>query len=85
VSAFADGFHSIPRWRSRVSRACRSVPMRIDWLSGMGSPPWEERMFRAYVLAGLIEEGPEVGRVTGNINCQERLGGMLRYYYRQAA
>jgi putative transposase len=33
----------------------------------------------------LIEAGPEVGRVTGNLNCRERLGGMLRYYYRAAA
>ena len=33
----------------------------------------------------LIEAGPEVGRVTGNVNCRERLGGMLRYYYRAAA
>ena len=33
----------------------------------------------------LIEAGPEVGRVTGNVNCRERLGGMLGYYYRAAA
>ena len=33
----------------------------------------------------LIEAGPEVGRVTGKVNCRERLGGMLRYYYRAAA
>jgi transposase InsO family protein len=33
----------------------------------------------------LIEAGPEVGRATGNLACRERLGGMLRYYYRQSA
>jgi putative transposase len=33
----------------------------------------------------LIEAGPEVVRLTGDVNCRERLGGMLRYYYRQAA
>ncbi len=33
----------------------------------------------------LIEPGPTVGNTTGEINCRERLGGMLRYYYRQAA
>ena len=33
----------------------------------------------------LIEPGEEVGRTTGKVACQERLGGILRYYYRQAA
>src|SRR5208282_1353494 len=27
----------------------------------------------------------EVGRTTGDIQCRERLGGILRYYHRQAA
>ena len=33
----------------------------------------------------LIEPGEEVGRTTGEVVCRERLGGILRYYYRQAA
>jgi transposase InsO family protein len=33
----------------------------------------------------LIEPGEEVGRTTGAVQCRERLGGVLRYYYRQAA
>jgi hypothetical protein len=33
----------------------------------------------------LIEPGEEVGRKTGDIQCREHLGGLLRYYYRQAA
>jgi transposase InsO family protein len=33
----------------------------------------------------LIEPGPEVGRTEGEEACRERLGGLLRYYYRQAA
>jgi len=33
----------------------------------------------------LIEPENEVGRLEGNITCRNRLGGMLRYYYRQAA
>jgi len=33
----------------------------------------------------LIEPGEEVGRTAGEVVCRERLGGMLRYYYRQAA
>ncbi len=33
----------------------------------------------------IIEPGEEVGRRSGQIATRERLGGMLRYYYRQAA
>ena len=33
----------------------------------------------------IIEPGDEVGQVVGNIECRERLSGMLRYYYRDAA
>ena len=33
----------------------------------------------------LIDPGAEVGTETGTIQCRERLGGMLRYYYRDAA
>ena len=33
----------------------------------------------------LLQPGNEVGRIAGDVACRERLGGMLRYYYRQAA
>jgi transposase InsO family protein len=33
----------------------------------------------------IIEPGDEVGRDEGEIRCRERLGGLLRYYYRDAA
>ena len=33
----------------------------------------------------LIDPGEEAGRVGGAVQCRERLGGMLRYYYRTAA
>ena len=33
----------------------------------------------------LIEEEEEIGRQEGEIHCRERLGGLLRYYYREAA
>ena len=33
----------------------------------------------------LIDPGEEVGRTSGAIQCRERLGGMLLYYYRDAA
>lgn len=33
----------------------------------------------------LIDAGQEVGCVAGTIQCREHLGGLLRYYYRDAA
>src|SRR5262249_14643732 len=33
----------------------------------------------------ILEPGPEVGRKAGVIVCRERLGGLLKYYHRQAA
>ena len=30
----------------------------------------------------IIEPGDEVGREDGEIKCRERLGGLLRYYFR---
>jgi transposase InsO family protein len=33
----------------------------------------------------IIEASDEVGQVAGKIECRERLGGLLRYYYREAA
>jgi putative transposase len=33
----------------------------------------------------IIEPSEEVGQHDGEIECRERLGGLLRYYYRAAA
>ncbi len=33
----------------------------------------------------LIRPGNEVGQVVGQIECRQRLGGLLKYYYRDAA
>jgi putative transposase len=33
----------------------------------------------------IIEPGDEVGAAAGKIECRERLGGLLNYYYRDAA
>ena len=33
----------------------------------------------------IIEPGDEVGSIAGKIECRERLGGILQYYYRDAA
>ena len=33
----------------------------------------------------LIDPGENVGRIGGDVECRERLGGILRYYHRKAA
>jgi hypothetical protein len=33
----------------------------------------------------IIEPGDEVGQIGGNIESREQLGGILKYYYRDAA
>ena len=33
----------------------------------------------------LVAAGEEAGQTTGKVRCHERLGGLLRYYYRDAA
>ena len=33
----------------------------------------------------LIDPKPNVGEANGEIECHERLGGVLRYYYRHTA
>jgi putative transposase len=33
----------------------------------------------------IIDPGDEVGEEVGDVRCRERLGGMLRYYHREAA
>ncbi|MCA9041200.1 MAG: hypothetical protein KDA65_12680 [Planctomycetaceae bacterium] len=33
----------------------------------------------------LIEPGEDVEAIAGKIECRERLGGLLKYYYRDAA
>ena len=33
----------------------------------------------------ILQPGEEMGRKIGPVECRERLGGLLRYYYRKAA
>ena len=33
----------------------------------------------------ILEPGPEAGQQAGEMVCRERLGGLLKYYHRQAA
>ena len=33
----------------------------------------------------IIDPGEEIGQIAGRIDCRERLGGLLRYYHRDAA
>jgi putative transposase len=34
---------------------------------------------------GIIQPSAEVGKSQGDIECHNRLGGILRYYYRKSA
>ena len=38
-----------------------------------------------YATLVTIEAGDEVGTAASNVHCRERLGGLLHYYYRDAA
>ena len=38
-----------------------------------------------HLESGIIRPGEEVGRTEGEIECRERLGGLLKYYHRSAA
>ena len=40
---------------------------------------------RQVVVDLIIKPGDEVGRDEGDVQCRERLGGILKYYYRDAA
>ena len=33
----------------------------------------------------IIDPGDEVGRNEGDVDCRERMGGLLNYYYHRAA
>ncbi len=49
-----------------------------DFLSNRGRPPRSIGEDRRQLT-------DEVGRIAGKIECQERLGGLLKYYHRKAA
>jgi hypothetical protein len=48
---------------------------------------FQPRPLLLLILASWINrhQGQEVGRTAGDVACRERLGGILRYYYLQAA
>jgi hypothetical protein len=54
------------------------------WIGSLISHYHAERNHQA-LGNRLIDPGDEVGRTTGEIACRERLGGILRYYYRKTA
>ena len=74
--------------RNTIKRILRIIPLGEKHL---------RRSIREYVLYyrierphqglgnELIEPDETAGRVVGEIKCRERLGGLLRYYYRDAA
>ena len=45
----------------------------------------ENRILREKLNNQLIQPGNEVTCIRGDVECRERPGGMLRYYYRQQA
>ena len=45
----------------------------------------ENQILKEILGNRLIDAGAEVGRRAGAVHCRERLGGILRYYYRPAA
>jgi putative transposase len=47
--------------------------------------PWQLLLTILGAANRLINAGAEVGRSIGQVHCRERLGGVLRYYYRSAA
>ena len=55
------------------------VPVLSEWINR------EQEKAIAYLRADIIDFGEELGRTKGDIQHRERLGGMLRYYYRDAA
>jgi hypothetical protein len=45
----------------------------------------ENQVLKEKLGKRLIDAGAEVGRGAGDMHCRERLGGVLRNYYRPAA
>jgi putative transposase len=45
----------------------------------------ENQILKEMLGNRLIDAGAEVRRRAGAVHCRERLGGILRYYYRPAA
>jgi len=43
------------------------------------------RSWQLFFLIQIIDPGGEVVQEIGSVECRDRLGGTLRYYYRDAA
>jgi hypothetical protein len=53
-------------------------------MAGFGCPPRFERNHQG-LDNELIEKPSDEPTMGGAVKCQERLGGVLKYYYRRAA
>jgi putative transposase len=81
-----------PNLSPHIERFMRSI--KEECLSRMifFGQGWLEHAVREYLLHyhqglgnRLISPGKDAGRTMGAIDCRNRLGGLLRYYYRRAA
>jgi len=73
-------------WSSSFSTSVRAACLGWDAgvrLAYLGHYP-TERNYQG-LENPLIDASARVGCVAGKIKCRERLGGMLNYYYREAA
>ena len=67
--------------RVTVKRPC--IRARRSPIVPFGASESSEGRPGAMILIGLIE--PSTMEVHGRVECRERLGGVLKYYYRRAA
>jgi hypothetical protein len=85
-----------PHWRRRLTCGLAEGYECLHRLIFFGQKPLQEAAvsFLAHYHAErnhqgldnrLIDPDEEVGRIAGEVECRERLGGILRYYYRKAA
>ena len=72
--------------------SCATVTSTSAWWTSperrkRGGPPFDNHAERHHqgLDNRLIEPDETAARSDGPIACRERIGGMLRYYYRQAA
>ena len=54
-------------------------------LAAKGKSLGRKALMELTTIVTLIDPGDEVGLSQGEIQCRERLGGILRYYYHDAA
>jgi hypothetical protein len=78
----------VSSWGFRKTRESLSRRDRLSWVK-VDSLHLSAEFVRYYCHKEfdnrLIDPGEEVSGETGEIKCRDRLGGMLKYYYRDGA